>query len=240
MRVLVTRPEPGASKTASLLREMGHDPVVLPLSRTVPIEPADPADAAGFDAMALTSTNAILHAPDGFAARYSGLLCFCVGEKTGEATADAGMTKVISAGGDVDALVALIADALPKGSQILYPCGKRRRPALEGELGKRGYAVTALETYRTEPVDYPSEDAASLLGDRPLDVALAYSRYGAERLSALAESPSVAALFGATRVFCLSDQVADGLSDSLRERAETSASPDEDALLALLGRVSKT
>ena len=39
-RVLVTRPEPGASRTATRLRAAGHVPVVLPLSEVRPAPPA--------------------------------------------------------------------------------------------------------------------------------------------------------------------------------------------------------
>mgnify|MGYP000900718465 CR=1 FL=1 len=48
VRVLVTRPEPGACRTAAKLRTFGFDPVILPLSRTRPLavpEEAVPADA---------------------------------------------------------------------------------------------------------------------------------------------------------------------------------------------------
>ncbi|TJX45058.1 MAG: uroporphyrinogen-III synthase, partial [Mesorhizobium sp.] len=35
LRVLVTRPEPGASRTARKLEEMGFEPLLLPLTETV-------------------------------------------------------------------------------------------------------------------------------------------------------------------------------------------------------------
>ncbi|WP_204351469.1 hypothetical protein, partial [Providencia stuartii] len=57
MRVLVTRPEPEASRTAEELAWRGHDPVVAPLLLVEPlVEPASAAIAAGgIVALAVTS-----------------------------------------------------------------------------------------------------------------------------------------------------------------------------------------
>ena len=49
-QVLVLRPEPGASATADLARNMGLVPILAPMARVVP-EPWSAPDAAGFDAM---------------------------------------------------------------------------------------------------------------------------------------------------------------------------------------------
>jgi uroporphyrinogen-III synthase len=236
MRVLVTRPEPGASATAARLRELGHEPVVLPLSEIAAVDAGDLPEAAGFDAVAVTSATALRYAPDGLGARYGVLLCFTVGERTGEAAADAGFTKVISADGDVDALIKLVSEILPAGSRVLYPCGRRRRPVLETELTRRGYAVTALETYRTDAIDYSTADAQAVLGEGPLDAVLVYSRFSAERLADFVSASALAPLFEATHFLCMSGQVAGGLSDEMQDRAEIAVDPSEDELLVLLGR----
>ncbi|TIX52492.1 MAG: uroporphyrinogen-III synthase, partial [Mesorhizobium sp.] len=43
VRVLVTRPEPGASRTAQRLLDQGFQPILLPLTETVAL----PVDADG-------------------------------------------------------------------------------------------------------------------------------------------------------------------------------------------------
>jgi uroporphyrinogen-III synthase len=213
---------------------------VLPLSKTTATDPGNLPDATGFDAVAVTSANALFHAPDDLAARYGALLCFTVGERTGEAVADAGFTKVISADGHVEALVALAAETLPAGARILYPCGVRRRQVLEAELGRLGHQVIALETYRTDPVKYDPSEVEAIAGTQPIDAALVYSPFGAERLSGVATMPELAPLFGIMRILCMSKQIANGLVEGLSGRAEIAASADEDALLALLGRARET
>jgi uroporphyrinogen-III synthase len=177
-------------------------------------------------------------APDGLVSWLRSLPCFTVGERTAEAALAAGFATVESADGDAHALARLVAGKLPAGARLLFLCGQRRRPVLEEELSRQGYSVTALETYRTEPVDHPASEVEAAVGRLPVDTALAYSRYGAERLSALATMPAMAPLTRNMRVVCMSGQTASGLSDELRERAEIAPIPDEDAMLALLGRAN--
>ena len=57
-RLLVLRPEPGASATAGRARTLGLDPVLMPLFEIEPIAWTAP-DPAGFDALLLTSANAV-------------------------------------------------------------------------------------------------------------------------------------------------------------------------------------
>lgn len=236
MRVLVTRPEPGASATAARLRVLGHEPILLPLSRISPVAIEELPDPGRFDAVVLTSANAVARAPEGLAARYRHLPCLAVGERTAEAARKAGFAKVEAADGDVYALVGLVAARLPAGARLLYLCGRRRRPVLEDGLDRLDYAVTALETYRTEPVDYGRSDIEAALGDGPVDAALVYSQFGAERLAVLHAAPALASRFEGARIICMSNRVAAGLPERLKSRAETAETPDEDALIALLGR----
>ena len=57
LRVLVTRPQPGADRTAARLQEAGFEPIVLPLSEIVAVAPALPASLPG--AVAISSANAV-------------------------------------------------------------------------------------------------------------------------------------------------------------------------------------
>ena len=63
-RVLVLRPEPGASATAQALRRMGFEPLVLPLTVIQRLTPVF-APSVEHDAVIVTSANALRHAPPG-------------------------------------------------------------------------------------------------------------------------------------------------------------------------------
>ena len=62
--VLILRPEPGAGRTAERARKLGLVPVVAPLF-AIRALPWTPPDAAGFDAVMLTSANAAREAGGG-------------------------------------------------------------------------------------------------------------------------------------------------------------------------------
>ncbi|GAB5506072.1 MAG: uroporphyrinogen-III synthase [Rhizobiaceae bacterium] len=232
MRVLVTRPEPGAAKTAARLRMIGHEAVVAPLSRVVAVEGAT-MPAGAFDAVAVTSANALISASSPLLDAITPLPCFAVGDRTAEAAKDAGFADVGSAGGDVHDLVAMITGRLSGGAEVLYLCGTRRRPVLEDALKDAGFGVTPVETYGIEAVRYEATERNRLIAGAPLDAALVFSRFGAELLSDFLGGQ------GAPRVICMSRHVADGLSHSLRMSAEIASTPTEDALLALLSRASR-
>ena len=76
-RVLVTRPEPGASQTARRLEALGFAAVLLPLSATHALYVDRASIPDGVGAVAVTSANAIRHAPRELVryARANAMLC---------------------------------------------------------------------------------------------------------------------------------------------------------------------
>jgi uroporphyrinogen-III synthase len=107
MRLLVTRPEPDAARTAEVLRAQGHTVLVAPLMRTETIA----ADFGGpFAAVLLTSANAARAlAAHPRKAELLALPAFAVGARSAEAARDTGFTQVTSADGALGDLVRLIA-----------------------------------------------------------------------------------------------------------------------------------
>ena len=59
-RVLVLRPEPGASATVKRAKERGLDALAIPLFEVRPVD-WDVPDAGSFDGLLLTSANAVRH-----------------------------------------------------------------------------------------------------------------------------------------------------------------------------------
>ena len=75
-RVLVTRPEPGASETARRLEELGFVPIKLPLQEIFALPVGTDAIRSKIGAVAVTSANAIRHAPRGLLARLAAFAMF--------------------------------------------------------------------------------------------------------------------------------------------------------------------
>lgn len=233
LRVLVTRPEPGASRTARRLQDMGFQPILLPLTETVAL-PVDagliPDEAV---AVAVTSANAVRHASKEVIAALAALPCHAVGARTAEAARKMGFLSVIEGSGDAETLAGSIASALP-GKAIVYLCGRVRFPVFEQRLEAGGVQVRVVETYDTLPVPYSDETILALLSGQPVDAVLLYSAKAAAAMQALTKRPALQEAFEKTRFFALSARIAAAFNDSAGKAIGIAAQPDEEALLALL------
>src|ERR1043166_2172034 len=105
MRILVTRPDPEASRFAAQLREHGIDALVAPLMIVEPTDAQLPA-LDGIQALIFTSANGVR----AYIARggRADLPAYAVGEATAAAARTAGFAKAISAGSDWQGLSALL------------------------------------------------------------------------------------------------------------------------------------
>jgi uroporphyrinogen-III synthase len=239
LRVLVTRPEPGAARTARQLTETGFQPILLPLTETValPLDAGLVADAAIAIAVAITSANAVRHAPKELIAMLAALPCHAVGKRTAEAARKAGFLSVSEGPGDAEGLADSLAGDL-SGKTIVYLCGRVRFPAFEQTLRTAGAQIHAVEIYDTLQVGYSDETVIERLSGQPADAVLLYSAKAAVAMQVLAGRPALRGLFEKTWFFVLSARVAAALHDIAGERLRIAPQPDEDTLLALLRSVS--
>lgn len=233
-RVLVTRSRGAAAATARRIATLGHDPVILPLSRIVALACPVPAGSSRFDAVAVTSANALRHAGAALLDRLAGLPCIAVGAATARAAREAGFADVSNADGDVSDVLVLMQGSLPQGARIAYPCGRVRRPDLEAGARRAGFEIVALETYGTEKVSYSTQELKSIIGIEPIDDVLVYSANGAMAANALLGDVNFTHHFENTRILCISERAAVPLSPRHGQTMAVAARPDEDALLALL------
>ncbi|MER8577247.1 uroporphyrinogen-III synthase [Mesorhizobium sp. M1423] len=233
LRVLVTRPEPGASRTARRLADAGFQAILLPLTETValPVDAVAVADTAA--AVAVTSANAIRHAPKEVIAALAGLPCHAVGRKTAEAARAAGFLSVSEGPGNAEALADALAGGYA-GQTIVYLCGRVRFPGFEERLQAAGAQVRAVETYDTVVLDYSDEAVLARLSAQPVEAVLLYSAKTATAMQALAGRPALRGFFEETRFFALSGRIAAALDDAAGERIRIAPEPSEDALLGLL------
>ncbi|RWK06954.1 uroporphyrinogen-III synthase [Mesorhizobium sp.] len=232
VRVLVTRPEPGASRTARRLEAQGFQPILLPLTETAAL----PVEASSFPAaaaVAVTSANAVRHAPGELVAALVALPCHAVGKRTAEACRAAGFTSVSDGPGYAEALAGALADELA-GKEIVYLCGRVRFPAFEERLAAAGAHVRPVETYDTVDLDYSGADVIARSSGMPVEAVLLYSAKAASAMTDLAQRPSLEHLFENTEFLVLSARVAEALGEVGGQKVRIAAQPDEDALLALL------
>ena len=242
MRVLVTRPEPGATKTAERLRANGFEPVLMPLTRIADLAP-DKADlsAACAGAYAVTSANAIrAWRSVGIDPDCLDLPIYAVGARTGVAATEAGFRDVrIGAGNGTD-LARKILDDIASGAlarrlqaPLLYVAGRQRHGDFETELERENVAVRVVETYEIMQISYSTDFVIGLFKHDPPDVILLYSAVAAERFFEIANTMFDLKLLNTSRFFCISRNVADAVPVEFAERTIVAAAPDEDRLMAL-------
>lgn len=225
MRLLVTRPEADAARTAAVLRARGHEVLVAPLLRVESLR-ADFGEP--FDAVLMTSANAAraiaAHPRIG---ELVALPCLTVGDRSADAARESGFRRVESAGGSQADLVRLATQRYASG-RLLYLAGEDRAGDLASELPN--HSVETAVIYRAVPLEkLPAEITATAL-----DGALHYSRRSAVTLLRLAEPAGALNVALSLAHYCLSAEVAAPLREAGAPRVAVAASPTESALMTLL------
>jgi len=235
MRLLVTRPEPDATRTAERLRERGHHVIVAPLLRVAEIGNV-PLGEGPFAGLVLTSTNAI-RALEGHPRRPEllALPVFTVGHRTAAAARAAGFADVMSADGNAAGLIRLLMMRLSAGATLLYVAGEDRAADLAGALSDVGIAVHTVVVYRADMVAQLPETARIALAQGMLDGVLHFSRRSALAWLALVQPAGVTEPSGALTHFCLSGSIAGALTQAGAMHVRIAVRPDENALLDLIG-----
>jgi len=234
MRLLVTRPEPEASRTAAALCARGHLVDVVPVLRVELLPDAD-LGPPPWGGVIITSVNAARAAAAH--PRRADLIAgpvFAVGRRSAAAAREAGFAEIASADGDAADLVRLIAARAARRSQLLYLAGEDRAADLEALLAPHGVALRTVVVYRAVVATALPPAISAALGAGMIDGVLHYSARSAQAFADLARDAGVDLKPLETLHYCLSAQVAAPLRAAGVARMRVAARPDETALLALL------
>ena len=237
MRLLVTRPEPDNERTAALLRVRGHDVMVLPLLRIEAMGQAQFGQGP-WAAVLLTSANAARAiASHRRHKELIGLPAYTVGARTRTAATAAGFAPVLSADGDVDGLIALVAAQPPAANlPLLYLAGSDRAGDVSASLQSRGLHVETAVVYRSVIVaDLRPEIRAALTAGR-IEAVLHYSARSASAFMAAALTAGIKYSVIKIKHLCLSSQVAAPLVEAGAEAVVVASGPTEAALFECIDR----
>lgn len=241
MRVLVTRPEPAASRTAAELRRRGHEPLLLPLAVAEhDVETLAAALARPHAAIAVTSAEALraLEAVPDMPTSILDLPCFAVGESTAHAAWTLGFRKVSAGDNDGTALARIIGDQKDIGfspdRSLLYLAGKPRASGFETELAALHIPVEICECYRMRTLAPSPSETERIIGEDSVDAVLLYSSESSRRLFDLPLLKSDAATLSSTRFLCLSEKIVAAVPEPFRSRCQVAPAPTEASLLSLL------
>lgn len=229
MRFLITRPELEGGVVRTQLEAMGHEGVLLPLFRCVPALDGFLGVDDGVQAVVLTSARV----PVEVLQSVCGVPVFAVGNRTAECAIQAGVQKVVSAGGAMLDLMEKVCEQCdPTAGRIIYLSGDVVHGNLEGMLVQQGFAVERQVVYRMEPVTEVSLDG---VGD--VDAVMFYSARAARRFEEV-----VLARYGKDwtvdkYAFCLSDLIKNSFNELKFSSYYISEFPNHNSLVSLVKKV---
>ena len=213
--MLLLRPEPGLSASAARARALGLKVIACPLFRIEPLgwEAPDPAD---YDALLLTSANAVRHAGNELG-RFTSLPVHAVGQATASAASDAGLNVVNIGWAGASELLA----TLPLSARLLHLAGEHPgRP-------DSSHRIDTRVVYRSAAIEEPG------LPSLPGLVAAVHSPRAGARLAELASERS------GTKIVAISEAAAAACGQGW-EGVETAEAPDDRSLLALAAMLCHT
>ena len=234
MRLIVTRPEPDASRTAAALRARGHTVDLVPLLHIAP-EPAAELGEGPIGGIVITSANAA-RAIEAHPAKtdFLALPVFAVGRRSADAVRAAGFRDVTSADGNAEDLARLVAERATRALPLLWLAGEDRAADLEALLAAKGIRVRTVVIYRAVAATAFPPVVREALAAGQVDGVLHYSARSAAVFGAIALAAGIDLKSLQTRHFCLSTEIAAALAPDGLPGLAVAAGPDEAALFALI------
>ena len=227
VRVLVTRPEPGASRTVKALNSKGIHARAICLTEILPLQFKLPA--GNFDALIITSQNAIIHGA-ALLEDHKSAPVFAVGKRTAESLPD---NRIIDWAETAEGLLPKIINRAPK--RLLYICGQTRRPELEAGLKNTGIKVDVVEVYSAKPAGNASEKLEKFFQSLESTIVLFHAPSAANIFVSAINRKSLAET---TRFLCLSAAIAADLPAEWQNQITVAKHPDEATLLHELDGLS--
>lgn len=233
MRILLTRPEADAARTAAALSARGHEVVIAPLLGMEFVADAD-LGAGPWGAILVTSANAAraisIHQRR---EELRSIAVFAIGQHSAQAMRTAGFANVTSVDGNVTDLAAFVAAQMAPDAPLLYLAAAERAGDLGGALGAQGFAVRTVVVYRAVAAETLPRHASDAVA-AGIDAVMHFSRRSAIAfVTAARTSGMLEAALTKPVHYCLSARVAEPLGAAGAADIRIATRPDEAAMLAL-------
>ena len=220
MAILVTRPEPGATRTANRLRAMHFSPFILPLSKTYNLQVNE--NWLICDVVIATSEAVFLHSEKNLLNKLCEKVLYCVGTRTAEAAQMAGFKNIAYISRDIfDLFQSLDCDA---NTRLLYLAGRIRRPDLENMLETKFPNINILEVYDTKPIILEEQQKAQI--PDKIEAVMLYSAMAATGLTQIEQYMNES-----TVLLCLSTRIANAIPKAILSVPVIAYEPNEEAML---------
>lgn len=236
-KILVTRPEPAASRTALALSKHGHTTVKCPIFEVS--DTGKPVPESGYDGVVFTSRNAVdVLLGRGWMVPNPAVPVFCTGENTAKAAAGLGFRDIRTGGGTAKLLANLIANSvLPPNSRLLYPAASDRTFDFALALKPHELMVETLEIYKVGKLSPTKQELAQAFLQAAGGAALVYSARGGSHLSDLIALHNLESSLSTLTCVTISNAVTNSINGYSWRKILTAPSPDEAAMINLASSV---
>ena len=231
IRVLVTRPQPGADRTAARLTSLGYEPVVLPLTQTVALSQDLPE--AKPDLVVATSPQAFHHLSEALQDALAGVPVLVTGDGTAKAARQAGFGHIQTAGGNVAGLIDRLGQTNLSDMKAIYLAGRVRRPDLEFFLRDSAIDFELIEVYDTISVSHLTDKILEVTAGGSFASVLLTSVETVTALGGILGDDFNQAVENALFI-CLSERIAEAALSRFPNPIVVAPEPTEDSLLDCL------
>ncbi|MCR9212685.1 MAG: uroporphyrinogen-III synthase [Proteobacteria bacterium] len=232
MKILITRPEPDASRLAEILKQKGHESVLAPMM-TITNLPGTQVDVGAVQALLVTSANGARAL--GRATAFRDVKVYAVGSATADAVRDEGFADVISADGDVPSLANMvIAECEPGKGRLIHVAGTEVAGDLSGLMKTAGFDCERAVLYEAKAATEIPETVIKQLIDGDVDLALFYSPRTAAIFVENAQKAKLSNSLKSLLAACLSEAVAAKIAGLPWSEVKIADAPKQENLLALL------
>lgn len=224
--ILITRPEPGAAESARAIIALGWEPVLAPALTLAALPFKTPPRC---QAIIITSRAAARALPPGT------LPVIAVGEASAIEARARGFAEVRAAGGDAQALAALIGATLkPEAGTLCLAVGEGYALDLAQALRAKGFRVIRRVVYAAHPSAELPEAARKALRDGGIHAALFTSPRSVQETIRLLRAAGLQDAAHRIIALALSPRIANALGALPWAEIRIAARPDHAALLACL------
>ena len=228
--VLLTRPEPGASRTAARLAELGFTPILAPalVIRALPTSLPDPADN---QAVLVTSANAL----PSLTATWHAHPVFVVGATTAAQADEEGFSDVRNTDANAAALAALVIQTCHPGQgTLLLLSGRGQGQALAHTLRAAKFRVARRVAYAAGAAPALPAAAHAALAQGDITCALFFSAATARAFLRLARRAGLWDRLRNIDAITIGQPARVALEAAPWRRIRIAARPTQDAMLACL------
>ena len=202
MHIIITRPIEDSVELINNLKIKGHTITHLPLINIKKI-PIKVIDFKNYKGIIFTSANAIKFLDTKNIPKNT--QCFCVGDATEKKAKNLGFFNVISAGGNVDALIELILRMFdPKIGKLLYISSEFISKELDFELSNKGFSIDRVVNYTSQPIQKIEKNTLNFIKKVIPDVIYVYSEKSAINLKDLIAKYSLVDVMMESNLMCIS------------------------------------